>query len=212
MSNSDSFIEEVTEEVRRDRLFGMLRRYGWIAVVLVIALVAAAAWNEWRKAQDQAAAEAFGDAVLAALEQDDPAERAAALSGVSGNPRQNALVAMLTAEENGEASTEALAALADTAELPQEYRELARLKFVMRNDNGLDPAARLDMLEPLTVAGAPYRLLALEQMALVEVEQGDTDAALTRLQGIMGEDQVSEGLRRRVSQLIIALGGTLDAT
>jgi hypothetical protein len=32
MSDTDSFIDEVTEEVRRDRMFFMLKRYGWIAV------------------------------------------------------------------------------------------------------------------------------------------------------------------------------------
>ena len=68
MSQSESFIEEVTEEVRRDRMFGLMRRYGWIAVLLVLMLVGSAAWIEWRKAQAQAAAQAMGDAMIAALE------------------------------------------------------------------------------------------------------------------------------------------------
>ena len=51
MSESESFINEVTEEVRRDRLFRLARRYGWIAVVAVLVIVGAAAVNEWRKAQ-----------------------------------------------------------------------------------------------------------------------------------------------------------------
>ena len=42
MSNPDSFIEEVTEEVRRDRLFALFRKYGWIGVVLVLAIVGGA--------------------------------------------------------------------------------------------------------------------------------------------------------------------------
>ena len=35
LSNHDSFIDEVTEEVRRDRLFAAFRKYGWIGVLLV---------------------------------------------------------------------------------------------------------------------------------------------------------------------------------
>ena len=31
MSDTDSFIDEVTEEVRRDALFAQFRRYGWHA-------------------------------------------------------------------------------------------------------------------------------------------------------------------------------------
>ena len=38
MSDTDSFIDEVTEEVKRDRLFAMMKRYGWIAVVIVLLL------------------------------------------------------------------------------------------------------------------------------------------------------------------------------
>ena len=56
MSETDSFIEEVTEEVRRDRLFALFRRYGWIVLVLIVLVVGGAAWNEYRKAQDRAAA------------------------------------------------------------------------------------------------------------------------------------------------------------
>ncbi len=66
MSDTDSFIDEVTEEVRRDRLFALMRRYGWIAVLLVVLIVGAAAWNEYRKGQARASAEALGDALLSA--------------------------------------------------------------------------------------------------------------------------------------------------
>lgn len=216
MSDTDSFINEVSEEVRRDRLFRLLRRYGWIAVVAVVLLVGAATWNEWRKARIDAAAQEFGDAILAALEQNDAADRRAALDGIETvTPRQAALVAMFAAQEAEEGSvgvTDTLAALSVDPDLPQVYRELAVLKYVMRPDNGLDGPTRIARLEPLIVPGAAYRLLALEQIALAEIETGDTEAALSRLQAILGEEQVSQGLRRRVSQLIVALGGTLDAT
>ena len=58
MSDTDSFIDEVTEEVRRDRMFNLLRRYGWIAVVAVLLLVGGAAWNEWRLSQQRTQSEA----------------------------------------------------------------------------------------------------------------------------------------------------------
>ena len=79
MSNPDSFIEEVTEEVRRDRLFGLFRKYGWIGVLLVAGIVGGAAWNEWSKAREAARSQAFGDALIDALDQGTPEERRAAL-------------------------------------------------------------------------------------------------------------------------------------
>ena len=57
MSNTDSFIDEVNEEVRKDRLFALMRRYGWIAILLVLLLVGGAAFREYRLAQNRAAAQ-----------------------------------------------------------------------------------------------------------------------------------------------------------
>ncbi|WP_099826391.1 hypothetical protein [Oceaniglobus indicus] len=216
MSNNDSFIEEVNEEVRRDRLFAMMRRYGWIAVALVLLLVGAAAFSEWRKAQQTEAARAFGDLLLAALENEDPEARKTALAGIApANPSQAAIIAMYAADAGADATTadaETLNAVAARADLDAVYRDLAALKAVIAEGDALDPAARVERLAALTTPGAPYRLLALEQTAIAEVAQGQTDQAIERLKGILAADRVSEGLRRRASQLIVALGGTLDAT
>ena len=56
MSDTDSFINEVNDEVRRDRLYGYLQRYGWIAILVVVLIVVGAAWSEYRKAQTRARA------------------------------------------------------------------------------------------------------------------------------------------------------------
>ena len=58
MSDTDSFIDEVNEEVRRDRMFNLFRRDGWIAVAAVLLLVGGAAWNEWRASQPGVSSEA----------------------------------------------------------------------------------------------------------------------------------------------------------
>jgi len=55
VSETDSFIDEVSEEVRRDQLYGVFRKYVWIALGAVFLIVGAAAFNEWRKAQTRSA-------------------------------------------------------------------------------------------------------------------------------------------------------------
>lgn len=211
MSETDTFIDEVSEEVRRDKLYALMRKYGWIAVLLVVLLVGGAAFNEWRKASDRAAAQALGDAILAAEEQADPGARAAALASLEVDGDAAAVVAMLTAVE-GDAGVDALKALADDPGIDSLYRDLAQLKLVSRTASGLDPAERRARLEPLAVAGAPFRVLAEEQLALVEVDEGQTEAAITRLNALLVDDEASGALRRRASQLIVALGGSLDAS
>ncbi len=216
MSNTDSFIDEVTEELRRDQLFRLIRRYGWIAVLLVLVLVGGAAFIEFRKAREAAAAQTFGDSVLTALNADDPAARVTALQDVGAEGDKAAVLALLAAAEelaagNREAAAETLSLAALDANLPMVYRQLAEFKLILIQSADLPPAERLTRLESLAAPGAPFRLLAEEQMALAEIDAGDTDAALSRLQAIIADQGVTAGLRRRASQLIVALGGTLDA-
>ncbi|MBC7476479.1 MAG: hypothetical protein H7317_00100, partial [Pseudorhodobacter sp.] len=90
MSNTDSFIDEVTDEVRRDRLFAAFRKYGWLGVVLVLVIVGGAGWHEWQKSQEAARAQAFGDAALAALEL-PVTTRGAALASLTGDGEQLAI-------------------------------------------------------------------------------------------------------------------------
>ncbi|MCU0856681.1 MAG: hypothetical protein MUF63_17990 [Rhodobacteraceae bacterium] len=171
MANSDSFINEVTEEVRRDRLYAMFRRYGWIAVLLILLLVAGAAWNEWRKAQARAEAEARGDALLAALEAGDPAAQGAALEALRTGGPAEPVIALLDAAQaastDGPAvGIERLNAMAADPATPQLYRDLATLKAAMTGAGLTPPDARIAALEPLSAPGGAFRALALEQIAL----------------------------------------------
>jgi hypothetical protein len=217
VANEDSFINEVSEEVRRDRLFALMRRYGWIAVLLIVVIVGGAAWNEWRKASAQAAAEAKGNALIAALQESSPEARAAALQQVQAadDPSGKAILALLTAAaeietEDAAAADAALDRVINDPEAPQVYRDVALLKRVLTASERLDPQERIERLQPLLRPGNPFRLLAIEQRAFAEVEMGDEAAALTSLQGILDDAEATEDLRRRARQLIVALGGELE--
>jgi hypothetical protein len=217
VANNDSFINEVTEEVRRDRLFALFRRYGWIALLVVVALVGGAAWNEWRKAQERAEAQARGDALLAALESQDPAARGAALEALrSGGPAEP-VVALLAATqslsgEGAAAAVASLTALAGDPAVPPLYRDLATLKAAMLGAGEVAPDDRIAALEPLSAPGGAFRPLALEQIALAHAEAGRTAEALAVLTDLFGAADVSVALRERAGQMILALGGSLDAT
>lgn len=208
MSNPESFIDEVTEELRRDRLYATFRRYGWIAILAVVLIVGGATYNEYRKASERNRAQALGDAIIAALEDTPEGQRAEALAAIDARGEAKAIVGLLAAAEGGGA--EMLRALAADAELPAVWRELAAFKAVLA-DAELTPEGRIAELEPLTVPGGPYRVLALEQIALARIELGENDTALALLRDIRADGEAPAGLRRRAAQLIVALGGSLDA-
>jgi hypothetical protein len=210
VSSPESFIDEVTEEVRRDKLFAAIKKYGWIGVVAVLAIVGGTAWTEWSKAQERAAAEAAGDAVLAALDQTDPAAQMKALQAIPAEGDRAALMALIEAaqETDSKAAADKLAAIAGNSAYPQLYRDLATLKRCMLPGAPVPADERAKVLEPLTAPGAPFRVLAEEQMALAELAQGDRDAALKRLQALLTDTEASGPLRKRATQLIVALGAT----
>ena len=204
----------MTEEVRRDQLYQTFRRYGWIAVLLVLLVVGGAAWREYSKAQVIAAAQAQGDAILTALDAPDGAARATALAGLTVQGPAAGVAALLTAAEQQSAADVPAAVLtlsqmaADT-DVDPIYRELAQLKVLVLQADTLDPEVLKQELSLLSAPGAPFRLLALEQMALADVRTGDTAAALAALAAIAADAQVTSGLRERVNGLIVALGGSL---
>lgn len=210
MSDTDSFIDEVTEEVRRDRLFALMRKYGWIGVVAVLGIVGGAAFNEWQKARAEAEAQAFGDSVMSAMEAED---RAAALAAVSADGARAGVLALIAAAETEATDAEGraaalakLSAVASDTEVPQSLRDLARLKSVIVGGAAMDAATRDASLATLAAPGAPYRLLAMEQQALVHVAEGRTDAAVDLLRQILSEAGLTAGLQQRASELIVALG------
>ncbi|HHL21493.1 MAG TPA: hypothetical protein ENJ52_08170 [Aliiroseovarius sp.] len=210
MTNPDHFIDEVNEELRRDRLYALMRKYGWIAILLVLLIVGGAAFNEWRKARAQAAAEALGDALSAALEIEDKDAQAAAFAAIEADGDARAVVALLAAGAVGdEARLAQLEKLAADPALSDIYRDLLALKRVLAG--GLAAEEKRSLLEPLAQAGGPFRVLAEEQLALVEIESGEKEAAIARLNALLQDNDATAPLRQRATQLIVALGAEPDA-
>ncbi|MEM7710479.1 MAG: hypothetical protein AAF264_06960 [Pseudomonadota bacterium] len=214
MSNPDSFIDEVTEEVRKDRMQAFLRRWAWLGVLIVVLIVGGAAFTEWRRAQADASAQAFGDAILTALAGDDMTSRRAALAEITPEePAQAALLTLLraTAFATGEdpdpqAARGALVTLAEEGEaLDPAYRDLALLKVILAGGTG-DPMQDTFVLDELAAPGAPYRLLAIEQQALAALAAGDEETAVTFFRVLTQEAGVTEALRRRAALVMEALG------
>lgn len=212
VSDTDSFIEEVTEEVRREKLFKMVRRYGWIAVLLVVLLVGGATWFELQKAAAEDDAQEFGDAILAALTSEERTERADALTALSApTTGAEAMLTLLTAAElgtdNPREAAQNLLTLSDRSDVPEIYRSVATLKAMIIPDSGLDVSERRSRLEDLALSGGLMRLLAEEQLAMLDIEEGATGTAISRLQDLFIDAEASQGLRERVSGVIVALGG-----
>lgn len=214
MSNSDSFIDEVTEEIRRDRLFGYLKKFGWIGVVLVLGVVGGTAYMEWDKSRSAARSQAFGDAMLDALDTGNVEDRQAAFASVPADGGQLVIRDMIASADRDVSKAEALAKLdaviAQSAASP-EWHDLAVLRRVSLAGTDQPLAERRTALEPLAVAGRPYRALAAEQLAWLLVEEGQNEAAIEALQVLLQAQDATPALRARANEVIISLGGAPEA-
>lgn len=215
MSEIDSFVEEVSEEVRRDRLFGYFKKYGWILILAVLLIVGGATYNEWRKASMRADHEATGDAFLAALELPDADARVDALAALEFDESRRVALAKLAeaavlieAGRNDEAAA-VLETVADLPDLAPVYGDLAKLKLAMLQPDAPEAAADLDALAN---PGRPYFLLALEQRAMAHLRADDIEAAIADLSAIYQDPLATQDLRQRAQELTLVLGGEVAKT
>lgn len=213
MSESDSFIHEVSEEVRRDKLFAFFRKWIWLFALIVVGIVAGTVYNEYSKSQKAAEMQAAGEALITAQE----VSTAAAFAPLAEGDAPAALLgkfnqaAALAAEGQVPAAADILGDIALNQSTPPIYQDLALLKQIMINGANMDQPELLDIIDRLSQPNSPFQLLAIEQRAIAQLRAGDRDATLADLAIILTAPDATQGLRNRAQELTIALGGELAA-
>ncbi len=210
MSDTDSFIDEVTDAVRQDKLWAAFKKWGWIGAVIILAIVGGTAWNAWQKEKTEADARAFGDQVMAAVNGDATSADLAKVT--PDGPGRTAVLKIMQGDAAIEAGKpdEAIKffdAVSAEQGLPRSISDLAKLKAVIAAGDKMDAAKRDATLQELATPGAPYRLLAMEQQAAAAVASGDRDGAISIAQQILQDAGLTPGLQQRATELIVALGG-----
>lgn len=208
MSETDSFIREVTEEVQQDRMFKLWKRYGPYVIGGIALIVAVSAGLNWLAWQERQAAAERGGALIAAGP--TPAEKAALVENVDGPA---AVIAELqyagALAEAGEtaAAIETYRGIASRTDLKRAYTDLAALHAARLASPGQEPDAAIASLDPLLAEDGPYRLLALELRAVIRLNAGETDAARADLETILAAPGLTRGLNARAQQLLAIIGG-----
>ena len=213
MSNTESFINEVSESLRKDRLYAIYRRWAWVGVLIIVLIVVGAIGVEWVRARTASAQEAAGDAIFTALRADAPSESARLLGEIDlDNAEARAMVALKRAAlllDGGERA-QAVAVL-ETVRGENDYsdmfRDLADLKSLLIQGADLPADDRRARFDALARNGGAFRLLAMEQLALLSAEAGDTGAALAGMVNLLAQDGISEAMGNRLRQTIVSMGG-----
>lgn len=215
--NSDTFMREVDEAVREDRLKSFLARFGLPLIAATLAgLAGLAGWLWWQSAQAGQAAERGGrfSAALDSFEQDRPkaAARAADPLAKGDAPGYRAAALMLQgsaaeAEGNVQIAVARYGAVANDADVPQALRDMALVRQTLVEFDTLQPEAVVARLRRI-VADPDNGVFpsAAELTALAEYRRNNFRRAGELFRQISRADNVADSLRSRAVQMAGMLG------
>ena len=222
--------DEVNEDLRAEKAKQLAMRYGGVAAAaLVLLLVGVGGWQAWRWRQGEqtaavassflgamrATATAPGVEVPATPARTAAAEEFARLANTAPGgyrtlARFRAAALRVTSGDLPDALTlwDQLAADTDADPL---LRDLANLLWVQHQVDAGDPAAVEGRLLPLVAAGNPWRPMALESQAWLQIRTGQQDKARETLRTVLADVSAPDGVKGRANGLLSRLGETTPA-
>ncbi|MDP4540931.1 tetratricopeptide repeat protein [Qipengyuania sp. DY56-A-20] len=210
-------MREVDDAVRQGDLANFGERYGKpLAALVVLLIVALAAYLLWWQPSQRAAAEARSETLVSALDNVEAGNLQTAfdaLEGLAGDG-SDAVAANARMLRGGIAAEqgrteEAVAIfdeLASDADAPEELRNLALIRKIATGFDTMDKAAVVAALQPLAVPGEPFFGSAGELLAMAYLEQGQREQAGALFAEIAKTEGVPESLRSRTRQMAGLLG------
>lgn len=214
-------LQEIDEEVRKDRLAQLWARHGRLLIGLSIAFVVLAAaysvyLNNWTQKQETATAglveilqnssrlvpDEKGD------KKDEDGKFQQELSSYAATaPAELAMLARLYAASQIEGDAQRKNALDELNKISNAqnisplYQDLAKILSVQMRLDQDDPAALQAELAPLMKDTQPWRSSARELSALLSYKTGDKDAAKKTVATLLGDEDAPESLKERAKKL-----------
>ena len=210
--------KEIDEEIRKDRLEDLWKRYGRFAVGLVIsALVGVGSWKGW---------EAYSSAQM--LSSSKEYEAAIRLQSTGKNADASTLFRRLMKEGNGNYKTlatlgeaglrsekgdidgaiSAYLSVSDNPEGPKFLREAATLFSVLlkMNHDSYKAEDLIKELDPLRKFDGIWRFTATELQGLINLKLENIEGARKIFKGLERNMQVPDSMRGRVKKILAVIG------
>jgi len=210
--SDDSFIREVEQELRSDRLKGFWDRFGPIIIGIAILIVVATAGYRGYEYYTDRQASASGDRFLAALNlanEGKPDEALSALQaleadGYGAYPVLARMRAATVLQEKGDTqgAVAAFDAVAADTSAPEAVRDMARIRaayILVDTGSAADVAARA---EQLSSDNHPLRHAAREALGLAAWKEGRLADAKTLFQQIVDDATAPRNAMQRANIML----------
>jgi len=214
-TENEAFLREVDENLRRDQMTGLARKWGTVGAMIVgLFLMGLAAFLWWRNHQAEQAGKDGEQLVqeLAAAEVGSASPTDQRLTDLAKSPRDGyrALARLtqagLTAKDDVAGGAKAYQSIADDKDLPQAMRDLATVRAVTLQFDTMAPADVVARLKPLAVPGNPWFGSAGELTAMAYLKMNRKDLAAPIFAAIARDNDAPVGLRGRAAGMATALG------
>lgn len=214
-TENEAFLREVDENLRRDQMSGLAKKWGrLIGAVVIVGLVALAAFLWWRNhrieqagVEGEALAEVLTDVEIGRALPTDPRIAVLAASPRDGYRAMARLTqAGIAARTDPAAAAASYQAIAGDAGLPQATRDLALIRATTVQFDTLPPAEVVGRMKPLAVATSPWFGSAGELTGLAYLKMNRRDLAGPLFAAVARDTNVPAGLRGRAAGMATALG------
>ena len=216
MANPESFLEEVAEEVRRDRLFKFFKKNGWIIAFVVLATLCASIAYEWRKNSEISRAKSNGDLLTLALEKSQKGNLEELLDLLSDNspylqPGSDLMAVtklyyaelLYNIDNESSESMSVLQEIFSNESISTTLRQLAKIKYLLLFSG--DNKVKQDLIDELSSPDNHYRFLAQEHKVQTYLASGMSDEANRQIDILLNDLEVSEQQKRRLMDLKLAI-------
>jgi hypothetical protein len=215
-TEQDTFLREVDEELRRERVNTFFARYTWHLVAAVVLFLAAIGGVIWWQNKEQANRGLEGEALLEAIQKAEVGNRPASLAKAqeisdSGADGYRVAASFLKASNEAEAGNAAAAAatlraIAEDEDLAEPYRQAALIRQTLLEYDRLQPQAVIQRLGPLARPGQPWFGTAGELVAIAHLRLRQNDRAGQLFARIARDETVPSSIRTRAVQMAGSLG------
>jgi hypothetical protein len=213
---SETFVREVDENLRRDRLRDFAKHYGgWLVSAVVLFLVASGGWIWWQQHQLERSASHVEDLsglytdIGAGKVADAPNKLDELAKSSSKAVRASALftrAALAIQQNDTKLAIAKYREIAGDNSLPKPYRDVALIRQTALEFDAIKPDDIIGRLQPLAKPGNPWFGTAGEMTAMALIKQGKKQEAGRLFAAIANDKSVPDTIRARSVQIAGSLG------
>lgn len=215
-AEDDALLREVDDAVRQDQYSDFGKKYGRPLLAALVLGLAGFGGYLWWDSEREAAMEADSEQLVSAMDQIDAGNLQTGrealdklIASDNAGARTVALMlqgGVLLEQDDAEGAARVFGQVANDAEAPQAYRDLAVVRQVAVQFDTMEPGEIITRLKPIAVPENAYFGSAGEMLAMAYLDQGKRKEAGELFSQIAQDEDVPQSLRGRARQMAGVLG------